>query len=150
MAETDELLQRAQRAIQRSQELIAQTRSFRNEYWAAMQRGGFPVRPLVEEVSQKSKPPALLSRLATPPVLGKGFVVLSMVNEDGTPVLVKIRQRVLEAIDPLSPGSMEELIERHRAQLESIASRKFNAEGADAHGVLRIVRTDLSVGWTAD
>jgi hypothetical protein len=78
-------------------------------------------------------------------IIGEGMVVLPMQCGDGTAVLVEVSQEALQGAEPAFAGAtMEEQATKHRTSIEGLASNKFDAEGADARGMIRITLADVS------
>jgi hypothetical protein len=85
-----------------------------------------------------------LTRTKAAPVTGESEVVLSMLQEDGTEVLVEVFQEALQGVDPLfAAASLGEQIAKHQALIEAAASDKYDAHGTDAQNMIRITLADV-------
>jgi hypothetical protein len=77
-----------------------------------------------------------LTRTNAAPVIGEGEVVLSMLQEDGTEILVEVFQEALQNADPLfAAASIGEQIATHQELIEALASDKYDAHGTDAQSM---------------
>jgi hypothetical protein len=85
-----------------------------------------------------------LTRTNAAPVIGEGEVVLSMLQEDGTKVLVEVLQEALQGADPLfAAASLGEQIAKHQALIEALASDKYDAKGTNAQNMVCITLADV-------
>jgi hypothetical protein len=71
-------------------------------------------------------------------------VVFSIRQEDGTEVLVEALQEALQGDPAFAGATMGEQATKHRALIEGLARNKFDAEGADARGMISITLADVT------
>ncbi|MGG6898560.1 hypothetical protein [Rhizobium sp. BR 315] len=72
-----------------------------------------------------------------------------MLTAEGATIDVFIYASALQSLDPDSVGPVG-LLKRHRPLLESIASEKFDREGASAQNPLHITEDDLRAWRTSE
>jgi hypothetical protein len=79
-----------------------------------------------------------------PGIVEDDRVTFSMGDDQGKSIVVEVYSDALAAADPQFPGTPGEMFVKNRARIADAESRKFDVQGADPKGVLRLTSTDVA------